>query len=157
MICVNKSLFFLVIFICIALDCNGAKVRSFVDNNSVVGKFEKDAHYIFSSKHIDIKYFSSYNADRIIFQIKRTDDDDQDFLRKIENPLAEKGWSYKGKYKQAYVYCNSKLNQLELVPPFSNNNYSSIGEGQTLNQLVDYWNVSFISSKHKRYMCSKVN
>ncbi len=61
---------------------------------------------------------------------------------------------YKEKYKEAYIYCDKNTNQLELVLPVKLDAYSSTGEGQSLNQLVGYWNVGFIHSRHKRYVCN---
>ena len=49
------------------------------------------------------------------------------------------------------------MNQLELVPPVNLDSYGSIGEGQSLNQLVGYWNIGFIHSRHKRYVCNISN
>lgn len=149
-------LFSLVIVGCNACDYNESKIRPDFESKFIIEKFEKDAYYIFDSDDIDVNYFSSYNADRIIFQINKTNDD-QDFLKQIESRLVEKDWLYKGKYKKAYIYCDKKLNQLELVPPFNSSDYSGVGEGQTLNQLTDYWNISFISSKHRRYVCNNIN
>ena len=99
--------------------------------------------------------YSSYNADRLIFQIKNDYESDNDFLVSINDSLKEKGWSYKQKYNDSYIYCNIRLNQLELVPPLNISSLAGIGEGQTLNQLVGYWNISFIYSIHKRYVCNK--
>lgn len=148
-------LFFILAVSIIACDNKDILSDSRVDNY-VIKSFEKDANYIFGD-HILARYsFSSYNADRLIFQIKGGDSD-IDFLNNINSSLSEKGWFYKEKYKESYIYCDEEMNQLELVPPVNLDSYGSIGEGQSLNQLVGYWNIGFIHSRHKRYVCNISN
>lgn len=147
----------LIIFGCVACDLgNKNEVKKIRNDKIIIKRFEQDAIFIFGDRIIDKHSFSSYNADRLIFQIKGGDSD-IDFLNNINGSLSEKGWFYKEKYKESYIYCDKEMNQLELVPPVNLDSYGSIGEGQSLNQLVGYWNIGFIHSRHKRYVCNISN
>ncbi|HFF5442208.1 TPA: hypothetical protein ACGDVI_003940, partial [Acinetobacter baumannii] len=122
--------------------------------NIIIEKFKSDADYIFGKQILDEKIFSSYNAERLIFQVKDLEKNSNNFINKIEGRLNKKGWNYKEKYKEAYIYCDRDMNQLELVPPIKIGTVMQSGEGQSLNQLVDYWNIGFMHSSHKRYVCN---
>ncbi|MEG9541634.1 hypothetical protein, partial [Acinetobacter baumannii] len=122
--------------------------------NRSCDQFKSDADYIFGKQILDEKIFSSYNAQRLIFQVKDLEKNSNNFINKIEGRLNKKGWNYKEKYKEAYIYCDRDMNQLELVPPIKIGTVMQSGEGQSLNQLVDYWNIGFMHSRHKRYVCN---
>lgn len=145
-------LFFILALSIVACDNKDVLSGSRVEN-SVIKSFEKDANYIFGDHILDRYSFSSYNADRLILKIQSDDTiSESNFLNNIEASLKESGWFYKEKYKESYVYCDKEMNQLELVPPVNLDSYGSIGEGQSLNQLVGYWNIGFIHSRYKRYV-----
>lgn len=124
------------------------------NKNIIIKKFESDAGYIFGNQILGKKIFSSYNAERLIFQVKDLEQNSDNFIDKIDGRLNKRGWNYKEKYKEAYIYCDRDMNQLELVPPIKIGTVMQSGEGQSLNQLVDYWNIGFIHSRHKRYVCN---
>ena len=160
-IIVRNSVLKFILLILISLGFSGCDFRKknevkILDNNkTIIKKFESDANYVFGDRILDKHSFSSYNADRLIFQIQSDGGIGEiDFLNNIESSLKEKGWVYKEKYKEAYIYCDKKNNQLELVSPVKLDTYSSAGEGQSLNQLVGYWNGGFIHSRQKRYVCN---
>lgn len=148
-------LIFPLVFLMVACSrADKSEVKS-LSNKTIIKKFESDANYIFGDRILDRHSFSSYNADRLIFQIQSDGGIGEiDFLNNIESSLKEKGWVYKEKYKEAYICCDKKNNQLELVSPVKLDTYSSAGEGQSLNQLVGYLNVGFIHSRQKRYVCN---
>lgn len=140
---------------CVSCDIITKSEVTIVENkNIVIEKFKSDAEYIFGKKILDEKNFSSYNAVRLIFQVKDLEQNSDNFINNIEGRLNKKGWNYKEKYKEAYIYCDRDMNQLELVPPTKIGTVMQSGEGQSLNQLVDYWNIGFIHSRHKRYVCN---
>ncbi|MGQ0818318.1 hypothetical protein ACT4ZR_03760 [Acinetobacter baumannii] len=156
----NKAFFkFMTIILmgtcCIACDpIKKNEVNIVEKNNIIIEKFKSDADYIFGKQILDEKIFSSYNAERLIFQVKDLEKNSNNFINKIEGRLNKKGWNYKEKYKEAYIYCDRDMNQLELVPPIKIGTVMQSGEGQSLNQLVDYWNIGFMHSRHKRYVCN---
>ncbi|MDC4592473.1 hypothetical protein NQ794_17915 [Acinetobacter baumannii] len=140
---------------CIACDpIKKNEVNIVEKKNIIIEKFKSDADYIFGKQILDEKIFSSYNAERLIFQVKDLEKNSNNFINKIEGRLNKKGWNYKEKYKEAYIYCDRDMNQLELVPPIKIGTVMQSGEGQSLNQLVDYWNIGFMHSRHKRYVCN---
>lgn len=156
----NKTFFkFMTIILmgtcCIACDpIKKNEVNIVEKKNIIIEKFKSDADYIFGKQILDEKIFSSYNAERLIFQVKDLEKNSNNFINKIEGRLNKKGWNYKEKYKEAYIYCDRDMNQLELVPPIKIGTVMQSGEGQSLNQLVDYWNIGFMHSRHKRYVCN---
>ncbi|MFA3147732.1 hypothetical protein KWF82_14685 [Acinetobacter baumannii] len=156
----NKAFFkFMTIILmgtcCIACDpIKKNEVNIVEKNNIIIEKFKSDADYIFGKQILDEKIFSSYNAERLIFQVKDLEKNSNNFINKIEGRLNKKGWNYKEKYKEAYIYCDRDMNQLELVPPIKIGTVMQSGEGQSLNQLVDYWNIGFMHSRHKHYVCN---
>ncbi|WP_334264792.1 hypothetical protein, partial [Acinetobacter baumannii] len=156
----NKAFFkFMTIILmgtcCIACDpIKKNEVNIVEKKNIIIEKFKSDADYIFGKQILDEKIFSSYNAQRLIFQVKDLEKNSNNFINKIEGRLNKKGWNYKEKYKEAYIYCDRDMNQLELVPPIKIGTVMQSGEGQSLNQLVDYWNIGFMHSRHKRYVCN---
>ncbi|WP_240081099.1 hypothetical protein [Acinetobacter baumannii] len=156
----NKAFFkFMTIILmgtcCIACDLRKKNEVTVVENkNIIIKKFESDAEYIFGKQILGKKIFSSYNAERLIFQVKDLEQNSDNFIDKIDGRLNKRGWNYKEKYKEAYIYCDRDMNQLELVPPIKIGTVMQSGEGQSLNQLVDYWNIGFIHSRHKRYVCN---
>ncbi|WP_107681017.1 hypothetical protein [Acinetobacter baumannii] len=156
----NKAFFkFMTIILmgtcCIACDpIKKNEVNIVEKKNIIIEKFKSDADYIFGKQILDEKIFSSYNAQRLIFQLKDLKKNSNNFINKIEGRLNKKGWNYKEKYKEAYIYCDRDMNQLELVPPIKIGTVMQSGEGQSLNQLVDYWNIGFMHSRHKRYVCN---
>ncbi|TDI22110.1 hypothetical protein [Acinetobacter baumannii] len=156
----NKAFFkFMTIILmgtcCIACDLRKKNEVTVVENkNIIIKKFESDAEYIFGNQILVKKIFSSYNAERLIFQVKDLEQNSDNFIDKIDGRLNKRGWNYKEKYKEAYIYCDRDMNQLELVPPIKIGTVMQSGEGQSLNQLVDYWNIGFIHSRHKRYVCN---
>ncbi|HHM2325463.1 TPA: hypothetical protein ACRIP7_002114 [Acinetobacter baumannii] len=140
---------------CVSCDTITKSEVTIVENkNIVIERFKSDAEYIFGKRIIGRKIFSSYNAVRLIFQVKDLEQNSDNFINNIEGRLNKKGWNYKEKYKEAYIYCDRDMNQLELVPPTKIGTVMQSGEGQSLNQLVDYWNIGFIHSRHKRYVCN---
>ncbi|MDC4524234.1 hypothetical protein OFN07_18150 [Acinetobacter baumannii] len=140
---------------CIACDpIKKNEVNIVEKKNIIIEKFKSDADYIFGKQILDEKIFSSYNAERLIFQVKDLEKNSNNFINKIEDRLNKKGWKYKEKYKEAYIYCDRDMNQLELVPPIKIGTVMQSGEGQSLNQLVDYWNIGFMHSRYKRYVCN---
>lgn len=151
----NKAFFkFMTIILmgtcCIACDpIKKNEVNIVEKKNIIIEKFKSDADYIFGKQILDEKIFSSYNAQRLIFQVKDLEKNSNNFINKIEGRLNKKGWNYKEKYKEAYIYCDRDMNQLELVPPIKIGTVMQSGEGQSLNQLVDYWNIGFMHSRHK--------
>ncbi|HAW6997344.1 TPA: hypothetical protein JIR13_11330 [Acinetobacter baumannii] len=155
----NKAFFkFMTIILmgtcCIACDLRKKNEVTVENKNIIIKKFESDAEYIFSNQILGKKIFSSYNAERLIFQVKDLEQNSDNFIDKIDGRLNKRGWNYKEKYKEAYIYCDRDMNQLELVPPIKIGTVMQSGEGQSLNQLVDYWNIGFIHSRHKRYVCN---
>ncbi|MDC4843905.1 hypothetical protein NQ911_18355 [Acinetobacter baumannii] len=156
----NKAFFkFMTIILmgtcCIACDpIKKNEVNIVEKKNIIIEKFKSDADYIFGKQILDEKIFSSYNAERLIFQVKDLEKNSNNFINKIEGRLNKKGWNYKEKYKETYIYCDRDMNQLELVPPIKIGTVMQSGEGQSLNQLVDYWNIGFMHSRHKRYVCN---
>ncbi|HCT9573296.1 TPA: hypothetical protein OUC69_003689 [Acinetobacter baumannii] len=156
----NKAFFkFMTIILmgtcCIACDpIKKNEVNIVEKKNIIIEKFKSDADYIFGKQILDEKIFSSYNAQRLIFQVKDLEKNSNNFINKIEGRLNKKGWNYKEKYKEAYIYCDRDMNQLELDPPIKIGTVMQSGEGQSLNQLVDYWNIGFMHSRHKRYVCN---
>lgn len=156
----NKAFFkFMTIILmgtcCIACDLRKKNEVTVVEKkNIIIKKFESDAEYIFGNQILGKKIFSSYNAERLIFQVKDLEQNSDNFIDKIDGRLNKRGWNYKEKYKEAYIYCDRDMNQLELVPPIKIGTVMQSGEGQSLNQLVDYWNIGFIHSRHKRYVCN---
>ncbi|MBR8561674.1 hypothetical protein C1D04_17785, partial [Acinetobacter baumannii] len=156
----NKAFFkFMTIILmgtcCIACDLRKKNEVTVVENkNIIIKKVESDAEYIIGNQILGKKIFSSYNAERLIFQVKDLEQNSDNFINKIDGRLNKRGWNYKEKYKEAYIYCDRDMNQLELVPPIKIGTVMQSGEGQSLNQLVDYWNIGFIHSRHKRYVCN---
>ncbi|EHU2111633.1 hypothetical protein N1009_000270 [Acinetobacter baumannii] len=140
---------------CVSCDpIKKSEVNIVESKNIIIEKFKSDAEYIFGKKILDEKIFSSYNSERLIFQVKDLEKNSDNFIDKIDGLLNKRGWNYKEKYKEAYIYCDRDMNQLELVPPIKIGTVMQSGEGQSLNQLVDYWNIGFIHSRHKRYVCN---
>ncbi|HAV3467668.1 TPA: hypothetical protein JIE13_002974, partial [Acinetobacter baumannii] len=145
----NKAFFkFMTIILmgtcCIACDLRKKNEVTVVENkNIIIKKFESDAEYIFGNQILGKKIFSSYNAERLIFQVKDLEQNSDNFINKIDGRLNKRGWNYKEKYKEAYIYCDRDMNKLELVPPIKIGTVMQSGEGQSLNQLVDYWNIGF--------------
>ncbi|MCL8220279.1 hypothetical protein M9Y31_16310, partial [Acinetobacter baumannii] len=138
----NKAFFkFMTIILmgtcCIACDLRKKNEVTVVENkNIIIKKFESDAEYIFGNQILGKKIFSSYNAERLIFQVKDLEQNSDNFIDKIDGRLNKRGWNYKEKYKEAYIYCDRDMNQLELVPPIKIGTVMQSGEGQSLNQLV---------------------
>lgn len=124
-------------------------------NKKIINVFNDDADYVFN-KLIDKEIYSTYNADRLIFQVKVEDLSTLEYLESINSRLKDKGWYFKEKFQDSYIYCNADFNQLEIIPPLDLNYSYSAGEGQTIKQLVGVWNISFTHSIHKRYICSKI-
>ncbi|QIO05881.1 hypothetical protein [Acinetobacter shaoyimingii] len=125
------------------------------NEKGIKNKFINDANFIFGNNLIEEEYYATYNANRLIFQLKVDGLSNQEYLDTIKIKMQNKGWKFLNKYKDAYIYCDSKLNQLEIVPPLDIKYSFNLGEGQTLKQLPDLWNISFINSIHKRYVCNK--
>ncbi|MCH7294843.1 hypothetical protein [Acinetobacter higginsii] len=102
---------FVLFLVALAISCsNKDDLNGFIIKNSVINRFESDANYIFGDRIFDKHLFSSYNADRLIFQIKSDGGIGEiDFLNNIESSLKEKGWVYKEKYKEAYICCDKKI------------------------------------------------
>ncbi|MBV6574849.1 hypothetical protein JL980_19225, partial [Acinetobacter baumannii] len=115
----NKAFFkFMTIILmgtcCIACDpIKKNEVNIVEKKNIIIEKFKSDADYIFGKQILDEKIFSSYNAQRLIFQVKDLEKNSNNFINKIEGRLNKKGWNYKEKYKEAYIYCDRDMNQLE--------------------------------------------
>ncbi|EPJ3597402.1 hypothetical protein JIN16_003570, partial [Acinetobacter baumannii] len=136
----NKAFFkFMTIILmgtcCIACDLRKKNEVTVVENkNIIIKKFESDAEYIFGNQILGKKIFSSYNAERLIFQVKDLEQNSDNFIDKIDGRLNKRGWNYKEKYKEAYIYCDRDMNQLELVPPIKIGTVMQSGEGQSLNQ-----------------------
>lgn len=155
-----KPLVYLFVFINLVLisGCNSYKkdshdVSDTNSNKKIIKVFEDDSIYIFGDL-IDKDIYSTYNADRLIFQVKVDNLSTLDYLNSIDSKLSKRGWMFKKIYKSSYVYCDLKINQLEIIPPLDLNYSYSFGEGQTIKQLPDVWNISFTHSIHKRYVCN---
>ncbi|HCT2095903.1 TPA: hypothetical protein OTQ50_003192, partial [Acinetobacter baumannii] len=131
----NKAFFkFMTIILmgtcCIACDLRKKNEVTVVENkNIIIKKFESDAEYIFGNQILGKKIFSSYNAERLIFQVKDLEQNSDNFIDKIDGRLNKRGWNYKEKYKEAYIYCDRDMNQLELVPPIKIGTVMQSGEG----------------------------
>ncbi|HCP6260831.1 TPA: hypothetical protein OE156_003541, partial [Acinetobacter baumannii] len=94
----NKAFFkFMTIILmgtcCIACDLRKKNEVTVVENkNIIIKKFESDAEYIFGNQILGKKIFSSYNAERLIFQVKDLEQNSDNFIDKIDGRLNKRGW-----------------------------------------------------------------
>ena len=79
-------LFFFTIVSCIACDFgHKSEINVSTSSSPIIKKFERDAIYIFGNNIINMEAYLSYNADRLIFQIKNDYENDNDFLVSIND------------------------------------------------------------------------
>ncbi len=85
----------------VACSCADNSEVKILNNKTIIKKFESDANYIFGDRILDKYSFSSYNTDRLIFQIQSDSSiSERGFLNNIEPSLKEKDGCIKKNIKK---------------------------------------------------------
>lgn len=122
-------------------------------------ELKREAKDIFGDKLESERSYQSFSSNDVVYKISARNLSMEQFISYKNQILPEKGWFFRSKVNEGYIFCQSSR-QLEIIPPQFLVSNNELGQGDIGRQLKKDWNIflrhTTLGTLNECYMRSKI-